>query len=73
MPRKNRDNSGNFFRNTPTTSHSQTSLFFSGCDQEEPLGEHPDIFEEHVVEEEEENIPLEPMAGEKMLGRMERE
>ena len=47
--------------NTPTTSHRQPSLFFSGYDQEEPLGEHRDIFEEPRGEEEEENIPLEPM------------
>lgn len=62
MPHRNRDNSGKFFPNTRTTSHSQPSLFFIGCDQEEPLGEKQDIFEEHIGEEEEENIPLEPMA-----------
>jgi hypothetical protein len=62
MPRRNRDNSGKFLPNTPTASHSQPSLFFGGCDQEEPLGEQPDIFEEPIGEEEEENIPLEPMA-----------
>jgi len=48
--------------NTPTTSHNQPSLFFGGYDQEEPLGESQDIFEEPIGEEEEENIPLEPMA-----------
>ena len=61
MPHRNRDNSGNFFPDTPTASHSQPSLFFGGYDQEEPLGEQPDIFEEPIGEEEEENIPLEPM------------
>jgi len=61
MPRRNIDNSGKFFPNTPTTSHSQPSLFFSGSDQEEPLGEQPKIFEEPIGEEEEENIPLETM------------
>ena len=48
--------------NTPTALHSQTSLFFGGCNQEEPLGEQLDIFEEPIGEEEEENIPSEPMA-----------
>jgi len=62
IPRRNRDNSGKFLPNTPTSSHNQPSLFFGGCDQEGPLGEHQDIFEEPIGEEEEENIPLEPMA-----------
>ena len=62
MPHRHRDNSGKFLPNTPTASHSQPSLFFGGCDQEEPLGEQPDILEEPIGEEEEENIPLEPMA-----------
>jgi len=62
MPHRSRDNLGKKFPNTPTASHSQPSLFFDGCNQEEPLGEHPDIFEEPIGEEEEENIPLEPMA-----------
>ena len=61
MPRRNKDNLGKVFPNTPTASHSQPSLFFGGCNQEEPLGEHPYIFEEPIGEEEEENIPLEPM------------
>jgi len=58
------ENLGKKFPNTPTTSHNQPSLFFDGCDQEEPLGEQPDIFEEPIgeEEEEEEDIPLEPMA-----------
>jgi hypothetical protein len=62
MPRRNRDNSGKFLPNTPTTSHSHPSLFFGGSDQEEPLGEQPEIFEEPIGEEEEENIPPETMA-----------
>ena len=62
MPCRNRDNSGKNLPNTPTASHSQPSLFFSGYNQEEPLGEQPYIFEEPIGEEEEENIPLEPMA-----------
>lgn len=62
MPRRIRDNSGKFLPNTPAAPHSQPSLFFGGCNQEEPLGEQPDIFEEPIREEEEENIPLEPMA-----------
>ena len=68
MPHRNRDNSGKFLPNTPTASHSQPSLFFGGCDQEEPLGEHPDIFEEPIGEEEEENIPLEQMAENRNVG-----
>lgn len=53
MPRRNRDNSGKFLLNTPTTSNSQPSLFF---------GEQPDIFEEPIGEEEEEEpIPIKPM------------
>ena len=61
MPCRNRDNSRNFFPNASTASHSQTSLFFGGCNQEETLGEQLYIFEEPIGEEEEENIPLEPM------------
>jgi len=48
--------------NTPIISHNQPSLFFGGCDQEEPSGKQPNIFEETIGEEEEENIRLEPMA-----------
>jgi len=49
--------------NTPTASNNQPSLFFGGCELEEPLGEQPDIFEEPIGEEEEEEpIPTEPMA-----------
>jgi len=62
MPRRNRDNLGKFLPNTPTKSNSQPSLFSSGCELEEPLGEKPDIFEETIGEgEEEEPIPTEPM------------
>lgn len=68
MPRRNRDNSGKVFPNTPTASHIQPSLFFGDCNQEEPSGEHPDIFEEPVGGEEEGNIPLEPMAENKNAG-----
>ena len=63
MPHRNRDNLWNFFPNTPTASNSQPSLFFDGCELEEPLGEQPDIFEEPTGEEEEEEPILpEPMA-----------
>ena len=54
MPRMNRDNLGKFFPNTPTASNSQPSLFFSGCELEEPLGEQPEIFEGPTGQEEEE-------------------
>ena len=47
--------------NSPITSHSQLSLFFGSCDQEEPLCEQLEISEEPIGEEEEENIPLGPM------------
>jgi len=62
MPCRNRDNLGKFLPNTPTTSNSQPSLFFDGYELEEPLGEKPNIFEEPLAEEEEEEpIPIEPM------------
>jgi len=48
MPRRNRDNLGNFFPNTPTTSNNQPSLFFGGCELEEPFGEQLEIFEEPI-------------------------
>ena len=51
MPRRNRDNLGNFLPNTHTASTSQPSLFFSGYELEETLGEKPDIFEEPTGEE----------------------
>jgi len=46
MPHRNRDNLEKFLPNTPTTSNSQPSLFFGGCELEDPLGEQPEIFEE---------------------------
>jgi len=55
-------NSRKCFPNSPTASHSQPSLLFGNCDQEKPLGEQQDIFEEYIGKEEEENIPLERMA-----------
>ena len=51
MPRRNRDNLGKFFPNVHTASNSQPSLFFSGCELEEPLGEQLEIFEEPTGEE----------------------
>jgi len=65
MPCRSRDNLGKVLPNTPAASHNQPSLFFGGCNQEESLEEHTDIFEEPIGEEEEENIPLEPMAKNK--------
>ena len=62
MPRRNRDNLGKFLPNTPTTSLSHTSLFFGRSDPEEPIGEPPEIYEDPITEEEQENIPLETMA-----------
>ena len=62
MPRRNKDNLGKFLPKTPTTSQSHPSLLFCGSDLEEPLGEQPEIFEEPIGEEEEENIPPETMA-----------
>ncbi len=59
---RNRDNLGKFLPNTPIATNKQPSLFFDGCELEEPLGEQPDIFEEPIGEEEEEPIPIEPMA-----------
>lgn len=62
MPRRNMDNVGKFFPNTPTTSNNQPSLFFGGYELEEPIGEQPHIFEEPIGEEEEgEPIPTEPI------------
>jgi len=65
MPRRNRDNSGNFLPNTPTTSLSRPSLFFGGSDREEPIGEPPEIYKDPIIEEEQENIPPETMAERK--------
>jgi len=52
MPCRNRDNSGKFLSNTHIASNSQPSLFFSGGELEDPLGEKPYIFEEPTGEEE---------------------
>lgn len=62
MPHRNRDNIGKFLPNTPTTSLSHPSLFFGGSDLEEPIGESPEIYEDSITEEEQENIPFETMA-----------
>jgi len=63
MPRGSRGNLGKFLPNTLTASNNQPSLFFGGCELEEPLGEKPNIFEEPIGEEEEEEpIPIEPRA-----------
>ena len=56
MPHRSRDNLGKFFPNTPTTLNNQPSLFFNGCQLEDPIGEQPEIFEE-LIQEEEETIP----------------
>lgn len=62
MPRKIRDNSGKFLPNTPTSSDNQPSFFLTYGELEAPLGEQPNIFEEPIGEEEEEEpIPTEPM------------
>jgi len=62
MPRRNRDHTGKFLPNTPTTSLSHPSLFFGGSDPEEPIGEPPEIYKDPIIEEEQENVPLETMA-----------
>jgi len=62
MSHRNRDNLGKFLPNTPTTSKNQPSLFFRGCELEDPLGEQPNIFEEPIREEEEEHIPTNIMS-----------
>lgn len=64
MPCRNMDNLGKFQPTTPTTSNSQPSLFFGGCELEDPLGEQQEIFEEPVGEEEE-TIPIDTMAKNK--------
>ena len=62
MPHRNRDNSGKFLPNTPTTSLSHPSLFFGGSDLEEPIGEPPEIYEDPITNEKQETIPLDTMA-----------
>ena len=54
---RSRDSLGNFFPNTHTASNRQPSLFFNGCELQDPLGEQPEIFEDPIGEEEEETIP----------------
>ena len=63
MPRRNRDKTGKFLPNTPTTSLSHPSLFFGDSDSEEPIGEPPEISENPIAEEELETIPSEAMAN----------
>jgi len=63
MPRRNRDNLGKLLPNTPIASNIQPSLLYGGYELEEHLGEQPDIFGEHIGEEEEEEpIHTKPMA-----------
>ena len=65
MPHRNRDKIVKFLPNTPTTSLSQPSLFSSDSELEEPIGELPKIYEDPIIEEEQETIPLETMAENK--------
>jgi len=62
MPRRNRDHTWKFLPNTATTSLSHPSPFFSGSDPKEPIGEPPKIYEDLIIEEEQENVPLETLA-----------
>ena len=62
MPRRNRDKTGKFLPNTPTTSLIHPSLFFGDSDLEEPIGEPPEIYEDPIAKEELETIPSEVMA-----------
>lgn len=62
MPYRKKYNSRKFLPNTPTTSLSHPSLFFSGSDPEEPIDEPPEIYKDPIVEEEKEAIPLKTMA-----------
>ena len=72
MPRRNRDKTGKFLTNTPTTSLSQPSLFSGNSELEDPIGEPPEIYEDPITEEELENTPSEAMA-ENRNGRREDE
>ena len=73
MPCRNRDNTGKFLPNTPTTSLSHPSLFFGGRDPEEPIGEPLEIYEDPITKEEQENIPPKTMAKHKNgIGNAER-
>jgi len=62
MPPRNRDKTRKFLPNLPTTSLSHPSLFFGDSDPEEPIGEHPKIYVDPIIEEELENTPPEAMA-----------
>ena len=70
MPRRNRDKTGKFLPNTPTTSLSQPSLFSGDSEPEDPIGEPPEIYEDPIAEEELGNIPSEAM-DENRNGRRE--
>ena len=72
MPHRNRDKTGKFLPNTPTTSLSQLSLFSGDSEPEEPIAEPPEIYEDPIVEEELETIPSAAMA-ENRNGRREDE
>lgn len=72
MPRRNRDKTGKFLPNTPTTSLSQPSLFSGDSEPEDPIGEPPEIYEDPIVEEGLGNIPSEAMT-ENRNGRREDE
>ena len=62
MPCRNRDKTGKFLPNIPTTSLSQPFLFFGDSEPEEPIGEPLEIYEDPITEEELENTPSETMA-----------
>jgi len=53
MCHRSRDNLVKNFPNIPITSNIQPSVFFGGCELEDPLGEQLKIFEEPIGEEEE--------------------
>ena len=63
MPRRNRDRSGKFLPNTPTTSLSHPSLFGDNSDSEETIGEHHEAYQSPIEEEELETTPPETMAN----------
>ena len=65
IPRRNKDNTGKFLPNAPTTSLSHPSLLFGGSDLEEPINKPTEIYEDPITEEEQENIPFKTMAKNK--------
>jgi len=73
MPCRSKDNLGKFLANTPTASNNQPSLFFVGCELEDPLGKQPKIFEEPIGEAEEEIIPATYTMAKNRNGIEERE